>query len=403
MSGRDPEASHRAATSLELLFDLAFVIAFGVAGSEFAHLLAEGHYRSGAIGFGFAMFAVIWAWVNFTWFASAYDTDDWLYRLLTMTQMIGVVVLALGLPVMFASVDAGGDVTITAMVIGYVIMRVPMVIQWLRAARQDPSRTRLCRTYAGLVVLAQVGWCLLLLVHAHVGVYFLLTVPLFALELAAPYVAERRDGGSPWHPHHIAERYGLLTIITLGEVLIGAVAALQSVIAVDGWTLDVVVLAVAGVGLVFGLWWTYFLFPFGELLAHRRDAGFPFGYGHFAVYSSLAAIGAGLHVGALSLEGAAHIPVTAVMWTIVIPVIVFFLTASGIFAAFAGVSPTLLATTALKIAIALAAVGLAASGVGLAWCVLVIAAAPATSVLLAELGVHRRGATQPGSITGEQA
>ena len=53
------------------------------------------------------MFAVIWAWIQNTWFASAYDTDDWIYRLLTMVQMIGVLVLALGLPPMFESIDAG--------------------------------------------------------------------------------------------------------------------------------------------------------------------------------------------------------------------------------------------------------------------------------------------------------
>jgi low temperature requirement protein LtrA len=44
------------------------------------------------------MFAVIWAWIQNTWFASAYDNDDWIYRLLTMVQMIGLLVLALGLP-----------------------------------------------------------------------------------------------------------------------------------------------------------------------------------------------------------------------------------------------------------------------------------------------------------------
>ncbi len=52
----------------------------------------------GIVGFCFATFAVSWAWINFSWFASAYDTDDWVYRLTTMVQMVGVIVLALGLP-----------------------------------------------------------------------------------------------------------------------------------------------------------------------------------------------------------------------------------------------------------------------------------------------------------------
>jgi low temperature requirement protein LtrA len=107
MSGRDPHELHRVATPLELLFDLTFVIAFGVAASQFAHMLATGHIGAGLAGFSFATFAVSWAWINFSWFASAYDTDDWAYRLTTMLQMVGVLVLALGIPPMFASVASG--------------------------------------------------------------------------------------------------------------------------------------------------------------------------------------------------------------------------------------------------------------------------------------------------------
>src|SRR3712207_3424897 len=92
--------------------------------------------------------SISWAWINFTWFASAYDTDDWVFRLATMVQMFGVLVLALGLPEMFASVDEGDVVDNRVMVAGYVVMRVALVFQWLRAARQDPARRRACFTYA---------------------------------------------------------------------------------------------------------------------------------------------------------------------------------------------------------------------------------------------------------------
>ncbi len=137
MTGRDPHEQHRVATPLELLFDLTFVVAFGIAASQFAHLLAGGHVAAGLAAFSFAMFAVCWAWINFSWFASAYDTDDWIYRLTTMLQMVGVIVLALGLPQMYASIEHGGHVDNTVVVAGYVVMRVAMVAQWLRAARQD--------------------------------------------------------------------------------------------------------------------------------------------------------------------------------------------------------------------------------------------------------------------------
>src|SRR4029078_6856574 len=130
MSGRDPHETGRAATNLELLFDLTFVIAFGAAASELAHFLAEGYVVDGALGFAFAIFAVSWAWINFSWFASAYDTDDWMFRLATMVQMVAVIVLALGLPAVFSSIDDGDTLDNRVTVAGYVVMRVAMVFQW---------------------------------------------------------------------------------------------------------------------------------------------------------------------------------------------------------------------------------------------------------------------------------
>ena len=125
MTGRDVAQVHRAATPLELLFDLAFVIAFGTAANELAHALVEDHVRVGVVGFCFATFAVSWAWINFAWFASAFDTDDWIYRLTTMVQMVGVLILALGLPDMFASLEEGEVLDNRVMVLGYVVMRAP--------------------------------------------------------------------------------------------------------------------------------------------------------------------------------------------------------------------------------------------------------------------------------------
>src|SRR4026208_49569 len=84
LAGPDPPEELRVATPLELLFGLTFVVAFGIAANEFAHMLAENHVGAGLLGFSFATFAICWAWINFAWFASAYDTDDWIYRVMTM-------------------------------------------------------------------------------------------------------------------------------------------------------------------------------------------------------------------------------------------------------------------------------------------------------------------------------
>ena len=261
MVGRDRHEGHRTATPLELLFDLTFVIAFGLAASQFAHALAEGHYGTALLGFGFVSFGICWAWTNFSWFASAYDTDDWIFRVATMVQMIGVLVLAIGVPRLFASIEHGDHLDNSILVLGYVIMRVALVFQWLRAARQDPARRRACLTYASVIAVAQVGWVGQMFGHFSIAVAVALIIVLAVVELAGPIFAERKDGGTPWHAHHIAERHGLFAIIALGEGVVGTVAALSAIVEQQGWTLDAAFVGIAGIGLTFGLWWIYYMLP----------------------------------------------------------------------------------------------------------------------------------------------
>ena len=96
MTARDPHEPHRASTPLELLFDLCFVVAVAQASGRLHHGIVEGHAGRAVLGYVVVFFAIWWAWMNFTWFASAYDTDDVPYRLLVLVQIAGVLVLAAG-------------------------------------------------------------------------------------------------------------------------------------------------------------------------------------------------------------------------------------------------------------------------------------------------------------------
>src|ERR687887_1826281 len=137
-----------------------------------AHYLADGHAWGGIGGFAFAAFAVTWAWLNYSWFASAYDTDDWVFRLATLVQMIGVIVLSLGLPQMFASIDHGDTLDNGVMVAGYVVMRVALVFLWWQVSRHDVERRRTARTYMGTIGVAQVGWVALAVLGLPIGTTF---------------------------------------------------------------------------------------------------------------------------------------------------------------------------------------------------------------------------------------
>jgi low temperature requirement protein LtrA len=389
-SGRDPGEDHRAATPLELLYDLTLVVAFGVASDELAHFVADEHVLGGVAGFAFAAFGASWAWINYSWFASAYDTDDWVFRLATLVQMVGVIVFALGLPQMFESIDHGDTLDNGVMVSGYVVMRVALLFLWWQVSRHDPARRDAARTYIATIGLAQAGWIALVLVDLPVVTTFLLFVPLFAIEFAGPFLAERK-ADTPWHAHHIAERYGLLVIITLGEVILGTVASLNAVVHGEaGWSTDAVLLAISGVGLTFGCWWMYFSLPWGEPLARDRSHSFTFRYGHLAIFGPLAAMGAGLHVAAYQLEGEAKIGDTGTVLSVVIPVAIFALALYGLYSLLFRTADRfhlwLMAGTALLL---LAAVLLAAAGAGVPVSLLVVALAPVVTIVGFETVGHR--------------
>ena len=323
MGGRDPHETHRVATPLELLFDLTFATSFGLAASHLASVLAAGHYVAGFVGFGFASFAICWAWINFSWFSSAYDTDDWVFRVVTMVQMIGVLVLAAGLPRMFSSVDRSGHIDNSVMVLGYVIMRVALVFQWLRASKGDPARRRVCLTYAATISIAQVGWVLQIVVPFAATDAIVLGGILVLIEMTGPVLAERQAGGTPWHAHHIAERHSLFAIIALGEGVVGTVAALSAVVDRQGWTLDAMLVGTAGMGLTFGMWWVYYLVPSGEILERHRDRASVWGYVQMLIVTSIVATGAGLHAAAYFIEGRARITSVAAVLAVAVPVVIF--------------------------------------------------------------------------------
>ena len=96
MRARRADERHRASTPLELLFDLCFVVAVAQAAAELHHAVAEDHLDVGLLGYVTVFFAIWWAWINFSWFATTFDTDDVPYRLTTLVQIAGGLVLAAG-------------------------------------------------------------------------------------------------------------------------------------------------------------------------------------------------------------------------------------------------------------------------------------------------------------------
>ncbi|ANZ18133.1 low temperature requirement protein A [Streptomyces noursei] len=310
MRARSREEAHRAATPLELFFDLCFVVAIAQAGRQLVHALAEGHPGHGVVGYLMVFFAIWLAWLNFTWFSSAYDTDDVLYRVVTLVQISGVLILAAGVPRAFGA----GDFRVVWF--GYLVMRLALVSQWLRAAHGSRGTERsTALRYALGVSLCQIGWLALLFLPPGAAPWVFLVMG--ALELSVPAIAELRWQTS-WHPHHIAERYGLFTIIVLGETVSAATVAVQSALDEHHDLGTLLPIAAGGLLLVFAAYWIYFAVPIHLHLRSNRQA-FLWGYGHYLVFCSAAAIGAGIEIAVEQSSGRAHLSARAAAACVTVP------------------------------------------------------------------------------------
>ena len=317
MLPRDPHEPHRVASSLELFFDLVFVISVSTASSQLHHALSEGHAATGITSYLMIFFAIWWAWMNFTWFATSFDVDDWLYRVVTIVQMAGVLVLAAGIAPVFDAHEPDFTIVVAA----YVVMRVAMIVQWLRASRTNPALRRTARAYAIGIGAVQVLW---------VGFLFIpdsIQLPVFIVlmlaEISVPIIAERQ-GSTPWHPHHITERYSLFTLIVLGESLLASATAIigarEEVESIGPliWIAAVTLISAAA------MWWIYFWPPHHHAISTLRSS-LTYGYAHYFVFAAAAAFSAGVEVQIDELTGHTELGFVPASFTTSVPIAVFLL------------------------------------------------------------------------------
>lgn len=286
LEARDPDEAHRAATQLELFFDLVSVIAIAAVTATLHHAISEAHGLDMLPGFIFMFVAIWWAWMNFTWFASAFDNGDALYRVLVFVIMAGALTFAAGVSHIAETLDFAYGIA------GWVIMRLGMIALWLRAAQSNEAFRTTALRYAAGIAIAQVLWVLLYLARPSSELlFYVFGIAIFIVEFAVPVYAESARQ-TPWHRHHIIERYGLLNIIVLGEVLL-SISFMLGKLYEGHFDMALVVAAISGLVLVFALWWLYFLEE-----EHLGTSAFwralLWGYGHIFIFASGALLGAGL-------------------------------------------------------------------------------------------------------------
>jgi low temperature requirement protein LtrA len=276
----------RHATWLELFFDLVFVVAV----AELGQNLSDDPTLHGFLGYIGLSIPVIWAWMGFTFYANRFDTDDLAYRLLILLAMFAVAALATNTP--HAS-ETGGR----AFAVSYVFVRLVLLVLYARAIRYVPEARPLAVLYFRVFSAGTLIWLISIAVPPP-GRYWLWALALGG-ELAAPFLAWGRLPGAAVDPRHLPERFGLFTIIVLGESVLSVVLG----VADTTWEVDSGFAAAGGFVVAAALWWIYFDFLDESVVRRGRISGLVFTYAHFPVLIGIATVGVGVKLEILASAG----------------------------------------------------------------------------------------------------
>jgi low temperature requirement protein LtrA len=289
------DRSSRRASWLELFFDLIFVAAVSQVGIP----LGQDYTVHGLIRYSLMFLLIWWAWFGHTMYATRFDADDAVHRLLTLVQVFAAAAMAANAKQDLASRDSAGFGA------AYAVQRIVLVIQYLRARRE--ARTRgLASIHAAGFGAAALLWIVAALVPPPAR--FALWLVAVLIDLATPSLAAKYTHAAPPHPEHLPERFGLFTIILLGEFVAAVMRGMESQ---EAWPASAAISAFSGLALVFGLWWWYFDVAQGAAERHvksRRDARLLeiWSYAHFPLYLGIAVLGIGIeHV--ISLPPGSHL------------------------------------------------------------------------------------------------
>ncbi len=272
----------RSSSWLELFFDLVFVVAITQLGlSLAADVSLRGYAR-----FGLLFAPVWWAWVGYTNYADRFDSDDVAFRLVMLGAMFGIAVVAVAIPDTFghrSTVFAGA----------YAAVRALLIVLYARARRHVTEARTLCDVTMRVFILGTGLWLVSLAVPEPWR--FLLWGVALLVEGATPWVARRAMASLPYHASHLPERYGLFTLIVLGESLVAVVVGIHN----TNWRPVSIMIAACGFVCVAASWWLYFDSIDRGTVRQSLVARNTFIYGHLFIALGLTMAGVGVKQGIL--------------------------------------------------------------------------------------------------------
>jgi low temperature requirement protein LtrA len=231
----------RHATWMELFYDLLFVAVVAQLSLQLSHDLS----LFGILRFVLLFIPVWWAWIGQAFYATRFDTDDLGHRLFIIAQMFVVAAMAV-------TVHQGLSQGSAGFALSYAVVRFILVGEYIGADVFVPAARKIIRRYEIGFGSAAAIW--LVSVFFPPPYRFILWGIGMLVDFGTPLTAGKLHAQVAPHAIHLPERFGLFTLIVLGESITGVVSGLTQ----QQWSPTSALTAMLGLSLAFSLWWVYF-------------------------------------------------------------------------------------------------------------------------------------------------
>ncbi|MDP9027212.1 MAG: low temperature requirement protein A, partial [Actinomycetota bacterium] len=270
---------------LELFFDLVFVVILATLADGVAHHLSGDGPRDFVLQF----LAVFWIWNAFTYYSERFESDGLETRVFTFVAILAVAGLAV-----WGSDGLGAGYL--GFALSYTAARLLNITMWLRAAYYNPPFRSTALSFAGGFVVASSLIAISFTVEGTPRVVIWGTAVV--LEIVTPAIFNRTQWKLPAISRDkYPERFGLLTMIVLGEVVASVIGGIAAVHTAGELTGSTVANGVIGLAIGFGLWWIYYDFVGRRVPFPPLPIQLTWLYLHFFLLIGLVAVGVGVAVG----------------------------------------------------------------------------------------------------------
>lgn len=280
MNGNPPQLklkgnTKRSATWLELFFDLVFVIAIG----GLAHRIEHPNGIKDILMFITFFIPVWWAWVGHTVYSTRFDTYDISHRLFSILIMLAAIIMRISL-----QDDLQQSMRVFA--IGYILARCSLIGLYIRAGLYERRAKKMVLLYV-VGFGAGVTFWITSLFLSYPLVYYFWWIGI-AIDLAVPWLGRKKILSQyPLDTSHLPERFGLFTIIVLGEILVGVVSGLS----ITGWNFIHICIGILLFCISVSIWWAYFGYLHRTDHSRHLGSGQPFIYAHLPLVMGITILG----------------------------------------------------------------------------------------------------------------